>query len=207
MTADEVKRMVGRKIFADHWPNTLHNHDAEDDENMKFVGETEDGFQVELSRYAVEADLVIYVNVNLVPMDGGHKSVGVGLCGYKTLKAHHNPHTIRKSDSYMDPDNSELASRVNKIGKIVNENLKIFHIETTVNNRMYDSNLSFLAKNEDDLSEGERLKLKALLFSLSKMPAGLRETVFQKWPAPYELTGVFAGATEPTHQKTIQKSL
>ena len=36
-------------------------------------------------------------------MDGGHKSVAVGLCGYESLRAHHKPETIRASDSYMDP--------------------------------------------------------------------------------------------------------
>ena len=41
-------------------------------------------------------------------MDGGHKSVAVGLCDYESLRAHHEPQTIRDSDSYMDPAGSEL---------------------------------------------------------------------------------------------------
>ena len=36
-------------------------------------------------------------------MDGGHKSVAVGLCGYKSLRAHHNPKVMRDCHSYMDP--------------------------------------------------------------------------------------------------------
>ena len=52
---------------------------------MKEVGTTEEGEVVELNRKAVESDLVIYVNLNFVPMDGGHKSVAVGLCGYRSL--------------------------------------------------------------------------------------------------------------------------
>ena len=51
------------------------------------------------------------MNINLVPMDGGHKSVGVGLCDYESLRAHHNPQTIRDSDSYMDPKQSALHTQ------------------------------------------------------------------------------------------------
>ena len=69
-------------------------------------------------------------------MDGGHKSVGVGLCDYESLRVHHDPQTIRESDSYMDPARSELNHKV-KLGKIVDENINVFHIETAINNRMY----------------------------------------------------------------------
>src|SRR5690606_21240097 len=81
MKAFEVRHVVGDRIFDRFWPDKLYNHDAEDADNMVYVGETELGEEVELNRRAVESDLVIYVNLNLVPMDGGHKSVAVGLCG------------------------------------------------------------------------------------------------------------------------------
>ena len=70
---------------------------------MVTLGTTAHGEVVEMNQRAVESDLVIYVNLNLVPMDGGHKSVAVGLCGYESLKAHHTPKAIVESDSYMDP--------------------------------------------------------------------------------------------------------
>ena len=78
--------------------------------SMKEVGTTDHGEVVELNRKAVESDLLIYVALNLVPMSGGHKSVSVGLCGYKSLQAHHRPQTIRECDSYMDPTKSALAT-------------------------------------------------------------------------------------------------
>ena len=109
MTADEIRHIVGDKIFDAYWPDRLYNHDAEDPNGMKYVGTTELGEVVELNKKAVESDLVIYVNLNLVPMDGGHKSVTVGLCGYESLRAHHNPKTMRNCHSYMDPKTSALA--------------------------------------------------------------------------------------------------
>ena len=121
MTASEVRHMVGARIFNAYWPKRLYNHDAEDPKGMKEVGATDHGEVVELNRKAVESDLVIYVNLNLVPMDGGHKSVTVGLCGYRSLKHHHDPHTMRKCHSYMDPAASELSTRVNRMGRVTNK--------------------------------------------------------------------------------------
>ena len=73
---------------------------------MVTLGKTKHGEVVETNKRAADSDLVIYVNINLVPMDGGHKSVGVGLCGYESLKAHHTPKAIVNSDSFMDPEKS-----------------------------------------------------------------------------------------------------
>ncbi len=72
-----------------------------------------------LNRRAAESDLLIYVNINFVPMDGGHKSVAVGLCDYESLRAHHEPQTILDSDSYMDPPRSELNRKCTRLGKLV----------------------------------------------------------------------------------------
>lgn len=206
MTGDEVRHVVGDKIFDAYWPDRLYNHDAEDPNGMKFVGTTDVGEEVELNRKAVESDLVIYVNLNLVPMDGGHKSVSVGLCGYRSLKAHHNPRVMRNCHSYMDPEKSELNTSVVRMGRVTNKALDIFTIETTINNRMFDRPLEFLAKNEDDLTSNERTALKALSFTLRNTPQPARQAIFQRVPSPYGVTGVFAGETEAVHAHTIAKS-
>jgi nickel-dependent lactate racemase len=205
MTAAEVRHIVGDKIFNGYWPKRLYNHDAEAPNGMKYVGETDLGERVVLNKKAVEADLVIYVNLNLVPMDGGHKSVSVGLCGYESLKAHHNPKVMRNCHSYMDPAASELNTVVERMGKVTNKHLNVFTIETTINNRMFDRPLSFIAKNEDDYTAAEKSALKALMFTLDRTPQGAREFVFQKVPSPYEITGVFAGETEAVHAQTLKK--
>jgi lactate racemase len=205
MTAAEVRHMVGDRIFEAYWPKRLYNHDAEDPKGMKEVGITEEGEVVELNKKAVESDLLIYVNLNFVPMDGGHKSVAVGLCGYKSLLSHHNPKTMRQCWSYMDPSKSALATSVTRMGRLTNKHLNVFTIETTVNNRMFDRSLEFLSKNEDDLSGTEKAGLKALTYTLSKLPQPARNAIFQKVPAPYGVTGVFAGETEATHEKTMKR--
>ena len=57
----------------------------------------------------MESDLLIYVNINLVAMDGGHKSVPVGLASYRSVKHHHNVETMLHSKSYMDPRPGQAA--------------------------------------------------------------------------------------------------
>jgi hypothetical protein len=173
---------------------------------MVEVGATDQGEIVELNRKAVEADLVIYVNLNFVPMDGGHKSVTVGLCGYKSLRAHHNPRTMEDCWSYMDPSRSALATSVNRMGKITNAALDVFTIETTVNNRMFDRPLEFLSKNEDDLTAAERAGMAALRFTLDRVPQPARQAIFTRVPSPYGVTGVFAGETEAVHAETMKRS-
>jgi len=173
---------------------------------MAVVGTTDHGEVVELNRRAVEADLVVYVNLNLVPMDGGHKSVAVGLCGYKSLRAHHNPRTMRDCHSYMDPAASALATSVDRMGTLVEKTLDVFHIETTINNRMFDRPLEFLHKNEDDWTATERAAFKGLAFTLSKLPQPARQAIFERVPSPYGVTGVFAGECSAVHKKTLERS-
>ncbi|RMG20300.1 MAG: DUF2088 domain-containing protein [Deltaproteobacteria bacterium] len=204
MTAAEVRHMVGDRIFDAYWPDRLYNHDAEDRDAFVTLGKTRHGEICQLPKRVVESDLLVYVNINLVPMDGGHKSVGVGLGTYEVLKAHHNPETIRKSDSYMDPENSELHRSCNRIGKIVDEHVKVFHIETALNNRMYDSTLDFLAKNEDHFTDFDRLKFRGMQEALKRMPRKAKRKLFHSVPAPYEITAVHAGATEPVHEAILE---
>jgi lactate racemase len=205
MSATEVERMVGPRTFKEYWPDRLYNHDAEKPGGMTELGTTDHGEVVEISARAASSDLLIYVNLNFVPMDGGHKSAAVGLCGYRSLKHHHDPHTIRQSDSYMDPDKSELNTRVVRMGRLLNSKLDVFTIETTVNNRMFGDNLNFLSKNEDDLSQREWWALKALVKTLDTLPQPARQAIFEKVPAPYGVTGVFAGETEAAHKRTLDK--
>jgi hypothetical protein len=205
MTDGEIRRMVGETVWKEYWPDRLYNHDACDPDGMVVLGKTRHGELVECNRRAAESDLCIYVNINLVPMDGGHKSMGVGLCGYESLKAHHTPKAIVDSNSFMDPSNSALSSSVDRIGRVVDQHLKVFHIETVLNSRMFSGPLDFLMKNEDDFTESDRLKFHAMKWTLDRTPRPLRREVFMRTPAAYELIGCYAGATEPTHAKTLSK--
>ena len=109
---------------------------------MTHVGQTDHGEDVEISKRAAESDLIVYVNINLVAMDGGHKSVAVGLAGYESLKHHHNVKTMlhskllhgpargpQRDQRLRDPD-GPAAPR---------HGVKIFQIETTLNAETFPS--------------------------------------------------------------------
>jgi len=201
----EVRHMVGDRIFDRYWPDRLYNFDAEDRENVVRFAETDHGEVIEISRRVAESDLVIYVNLNLAPMDGGHKSLMCGITNYRTLRQHHEPSTIRESKSLMDPPRSALHDSLWRMGKLTNDKLDVFTIETTINNRMFDDALSFLTKNEDDFTARERFLAKALVQTTKRLPQPARHAMFDRFPAPYGVTGVRAGETEAVHKKTLEK--
>ena len=70
MTADEIRRMVGERVFRSFWPKDLYNFDGEDRDALTEIGTTDKHEVVEISKRAAESDLLVYVNVNLVAMDG-----------------------------------------------------------------------------------------------------------------------------------------
>ena len=206
MTEAEMRRMVGSRIFDAFYPDRYYNHDAEDPNGLVVLGATDQGEKAIISRRASESDLLIYVNLNLVPMDGGHKSVGTGLTNYEGVKAHHTPHHIRQSHSYIDPERSEMHRSVDRIGRIIDRELNVFHIETTVNNRMFDGPLEFLMKREEDYTEFDRLKLAGMRAALRGLPAAAKRKIFHSVPAAYDIIAVHAGRTEPTHAKILEAS-
>jgi hypothetical protein len=206
MTPAEMKATIGARWFKKFWPDRIYNHDAEDPAGLVNLGRSCHGEVVNINRRAVESDLTIYLNINLVPMDGGHKSVGVGLCDYQTLKAHHTPQTIRQSHSYMDPDNSELHRSCKRIGRLVDEKMKVFHVETVVNNRGFGDQMAFLGRSEDRFSGFERTKARLAKEALDRLPARARQEMFYRLRSPYELIAVHAGTTDATHDKILAAS-
>jgi len=206
MTPAEMKRMVGPKIFEAFYPDRYVNHDAEDPAGLVVLGETAHGEKVVVNRRAAESDLLVYVNLNLVPMDGGHKSVSTGLTNYEGVKANHTPHHIRQSHSYMDPERSELHRSVDRIGRLIDAELNVFHIETTINNRMFDGPLDYLMKREEEFRESDRLKLAGMRAALQGLPPAAKRRMFHAVPAAYEVIAVHAGRTEPTHAKILEAS-
>ena len=203
MTPLEIERAVGSTIFLAYYPHRLYNHDGEAPDGMVELGVTDRGERVRINRRAAESDLLIYVNINLVPMDGGSKSVSVGLCDYPTLQAHHTPQTILESDSYFDHTRSAMTHSCDRIMEVINRKLKVFHIETVLNNRMFDPTMAFFTKNEDQYTGLDRVAFGATRLGLSQLPRRAKRKILFSIPAPYEVIAVHAGATLPTHEKTL----
>lgn len=199
----EIRWSVGRRIFDAFHPHKLYCHDGEAPGGVVELGETELGEKVRINRRAAESDLLIYININLVPMDGGHKSVGVGLCDYASLQAHHNPQTILASDSYFDHTRSPLTDSCNRMGRIVNDKLNVFHIETVVNNRMFDPKMEFFTKPEDEWNALDKVSFRIAQIGLQAMSRQAKRKLLFAVPAPYQMIAVHAGSTDPVHERTL----
>jgi hypothetical protein len=139
MTEAELRHAVGDRVYDAFAPDgLLYNHDAEDPDNLAFLGTTEKGEEVEINKRAAESDLVVYVNINLVSMDGGHKSTATGLSSYRSLRHHHNVHTMQHSKSFMDRTLRAALTPTGAMGKVLRDaGVKVFQIETTVNNDVF----------------------------------------------------------------------
>ncbi|HEV3234017.1 MAG TPA: lactate racemase domain-containing protein [Candidatus Dormibacteraeota bacterium] len=203
MTDAELRRAIGDRVFDAFHPHRLYNHDAEDPDEMIEVGVTDQGEIVDMPKRAMDSDLLVYVNINLVAMDGGHKSVPVGLGSYRSVRAHHNPRTLYNSRSYMDPPNSAISHSCDRQGRLLAGHLKIFTIETTLNNDTFSGPLQFLQRRENTWSPRDRAAFSALQRTVNTAPGKQVRDIFHSITSPYQMTSVQAGETEAVHESTL----
>jgi len=206
MTEAELRHALGDRVYDAFAPHgLLTQHDAEDPGNLLHLGTTEMGEDVEINKRAATSDLVVYVNINLVAMDGGHKSVATGLASYRSLRHHHNPHTMTHSRSFMDAPASELHSANWRMGRLIAQSgVRVFQIETTLNTDTFPSQFSFLQKREWEWSLRDRAAYAATAGALDRTPPALARRIFHSIRAPHALRSVQAGEVEAVHDQTTR---
>jgi hypothetical protein len=206
MTEAELRHAVGDRVYDAFAPHgLLYNHDAEDLDNLEFLGTTRHGEEVEINKRAATSDLIVYVNINLVSMDGGWKSTATGLSSYRSLRHHHNVKTMQQSRSFMDRHKSELHSSNWRMGEVLkNAGVKVFQIETTLNNDTFGTSgpMSVLQKREWEWTARDRATFIGMKAGLDRMPIKARRKIFNGWLAPYGVTSVQAGEVEAVHEVT-----
>src|SRR3974390_757317 len=175
MTEAELRQALGDRVYDAFAPHDLlRQHDAEDPEGLVHLGLTDLGEDVEINRRAAESDLLVYVNINLVAMDGGHKRVATGLASYRSLRHHHNPETMQRSRSFMDQHRSELHSSNWRMGRfIAASGIKVFQIESTLNTDTFPEQFRFLQRREWEWTLRDRAAYLATSTSLAATPTRL----------------------------------
>lgn len=166
-------------------------HDGEDEENLKELGSV-DGMPVIVNKDAAESDALIYVNVTFTPMNGGWKSVAVGLGSYESISCHHNPSGF--GWSVMDPERCKMHEVLWRMGKVIKENVRVFQIETVVTNYLQPS-LSLVS--------GSRLRAPMTLRVFSVLPRSLRDVLRSRVRASYRMAYVRAGKVDELHVETL----
>lgn len=204
MTEAELTHCLGKRIMRSFYPDRLYNYDAEDPEGNVKLGETEEGEDVTVSRRVAESDLLVYVNINYIPMDGGHKSVHTGLAPYSSIRHHHTPATLKHTRSLMDPPNSALHASVERMGRVFEEHVKVFHIETTLNNAAFPPVFDFMEKPEHEWGPITRANFLVNHAATKRLPNAIPHRIFHSIKAPHRMTSVQAGATAPVHARTLE---
>ena len=131
-TRGELARVIGKELVQEFGYRLLC-HDAEDPENLVYLGKTRSGYDVEVNRLVVDSDLTVYVNtVVWRGFNGGWKSICVGLSTYRSIRWHHSPDGMS-----MSIEGNQMHAMLEEMGERVEEKIgkgRIFKLETALAN-------------------------------------------------------------------------
>src|SRR5207237_8838490 len=135
---------------------------------------------------------------------GGHKRISTGLAPFRSIRVHHNAKTLLASRSYMNPPDSALHHSCIRQGQLIEDAVRVFHIETSVNNHAFPAIANFLQKRETDWTTSDQVQFLAMKQFTDYAPPSFKRTIFHSMRAPYGLTGVHAGQVDAVHDKTLE---
>ncbi len=204
MKKHELARMVGPRIMREFHPQQLDNFDAEDRENIVDLGETEEGERVQVYRDVVESDLVIYVDSVQIPLNGGHKSVAVGLGTYESISNHHDPKMTADVPHVMQPDDSRMHESVERISRVIQKHSRIMVMEAAMNNAIYPFHLRYLAKPNRRCNIVERFMKGITPTAMALTPEPVRRVLLQGMKGAYTPIEINAGAIDAVHARTLE---
>ena len=138
-TQGEMAEILGDDLVSRASPSWLFNFDAEDKENLVFLGETKRNHEVEVSRLVTDSDQLIYVSHPWSHFNGGWKTVTVGLSSWRSIRHHHRPFAKASGKSSLDPKRSAFPKLLNEMGAIIEAELakkgrRVLLVEGTNNN-------------------------------------------------------------------------
>ncbi len=198
-TPAELRHLLGRKIWREMGPNRISNHDAEDPDGIVDLGRSRNGHPVQVNRWVTESDLLIYVNVNWTPMNGGWKSIVVGLGTFESIRAHHNVGVLEKG-TLMDPDRSDYHGMMGEMGAVVSENANIFTIETVVNSRVWGPGIDKLLSVNGKDPNG---RVASPMRWARRLPEPVKQHLSGFLRSAYEPIAVNAGRIDDVHPATL----
>jgi nickel-dependent lactate racemase len=206
-TIKELSRVLGKKVVSEMGPERISCHDATKGDELVYLGTTENGYEVEINKAVVESDITIYVNVNFTSMNGGHKSILVGLGSWRSIRHHHTPLQWNADQSVMNPQTNPMHGILREMGVLVHKKCNIFQIESVINNKIwpwpFDEMLKPLHNGSGTSVPGAVLKTSLSLASYS--PRAVKRFVRNNLiRSDYRLCGIFAGDVDDVHKNTLE---
>jgi len=138
-TRRELTHILGEDLVKE-FRYRLICHDAEDQDNLSYLGTTDSGYDVEINRLVTDSDLTIYINtVVWRGFNGGWKSVCVGLGSYRSIRWHHTPDSMS-----MSMNKNAMHEMLDEMGALIEDKIgkeHIFKIETALANPLQVHNV------------------------------------------------------------------
>lgn len=198
----ELRNILGKKLFR-RFEGQIYNHDVTQDDDLIVIGKTQEKYEIEINKSAANSDLIIYLSITFTPLNGGWKSIIVGLGSYKTISPHHSPQILQEAP-FMEPDKSGLHRIIFDMGEKIQDRINVFTIEMVLNNNffsgIYKKLYSPVGKNSKEIPFWRR----ALLLLMRKMPQSFKSYMRKRLRANYQLIGVYAGDIVEAHRKSLQ---
>ncbi|MGC9325153.1 MAG: lactate racemase domain-containing protein [Desulfomonilia bacterium] len=205
-TLRELSCVLGKTLVREMGPDCIACHDATLDDELISLGSTSSGHEVEINRAVVDSDITIYVNQNFTTMNGGWKSILVGLGSWRSIRHHHTPRQWNAEHSIMSPETSPMHAILNEMGVLVEKRCNVFQIETVTNNKIWPFGVEALLRPIGNRSRDHApgIPLKALLEAASMSPQWMKRFVRNSLVrSDYRVCGVFSGAVDQVHEKTL----
>jgi len=138
-TQSELATILGDELVSRSSVSRLFNFDAEDRDNLVFLGETKRRQEVEVSRLVTDSDQLIYVSHPWCHFNGGWKTIVVGMSSWRSIRHHHRPFAKASGKSTLDPKRSAFPKLLNEMGTVIETELvkkgrRVLVVEGTMNN-------------------------------------------------------------------------
>ncbi len=208
MTGDEVRHIVGDKIFDAYWPEPPlqprrrrpARHEVRRHDRARRGGRAQPQGRRERPRHLREPEPRPH---GRRPQVGrGRASAATRACARTTTRK-----VMRDCHSYMDPATSALADERRAHGA-----RSPTRRSTSSPSRRRSTTACSIGRSSSctrtrttSPAPSARRSRRSRSRS-SKLPQAARQAIFQRVPSPYGVTGVFAGETEAVHAHTLERS-
>lgn len=195
-TPRELRFILGKAVWTEMGAGRITNHDAEDPLGIVELDRALSGRTVRVNRAVSSSDLVIYVNVNWTSMNGGWKSILVGLGDYESIAYHHNVGVLAEGGTVMD-HRSEFHARIKEMGGVIKENALVFTVESVLNSRAW-------SPLEARLFSLDRTRQPLMFRAARSMPQTFKSAFSSLMRSSYQPIAVYAGDVDLVHEKTLE---
>jgi len=180
-THEELASILGQELVQ-RFGSRLTCQDAEDPDNLVYMGTTANGYDVEVHRLVKESDLTVYINAACyLGFNGGWKSVCVGLSTWRSIRWTHTPDgmTMSVRGNRMHDVFDEMGHHLeSKLGR------RVFKVETLLAN---PATIGRVFAGGVDEARAAALEVQASLYQPRRAAAEPADVVIYGLPAwsPY----------------------